>query len=89
MKNSDRIAYLTDYPKLKKLTDHWAKLHQVTNDSWPAVFRTNEHKRRVLRRDRLALRLIDKIKKEFNTTNFHWIQTGGRGWAIVWKPDES
>jgi hypothetical protein len=39
MKTSyDRIAVLSDHPRLLTAYNVWYKLHRVTHDSWPALF---------------------------------------------------
>lgn len=63
--NPNQIAVIADYPRLAKRYDVWRKLYRVTHDSFPALFRTKEHKRRVIRRDKAAQRFQAEVRKQF------------------------
>ena len=66
IKHPNRVAVIDDYPRIKLRFNTWKKLHKVTHDSWPAMFGTKEHKRRVKRCDKMTKRFCDEVRKEFN-----------------------
>ena len=65
IQNPNRIEPIDDYPRLKLRYYTWKKLYRATHDSWPAMFNTIENKRRVKRRDIMAERFCDEVRKEF------------------------
>jgi len=86
--NPNRVAVINEYPKLKKRFDIWKKLYRATHDSWPAMFNTDENKRRVIRCDKMADRFCDEVRKEFgikvwDVRMFHRQD----GHVIVWRDD--
>lgn len=66
----NRIALINDYPKLALRYNTWKKLQKVTHNSFAALFSTKAHKRRVIRRDRMAQRFCAEVRKEFCITEW-------------------
>lgn len=85
------MAVISENPRLARPYNVWRKLQRVTHDSWPALFSTAEHKRRVVRRDRMAHRFQAAVRKEFGITRWDVKLFHGRydntGPVIVWMND--
>ena len=80
----NRIAVISDYPDLEKAYKVWRKLYTTTHGTWPALFRTDGHKRRVIRCDKAAARFVRRVQKKFEieafkTKMFHRGET-----VVVW-----
>ena len=65
MENFNKIAVISQHPELNKLFQHWYKLHRCTHDSWPRLFNTKEHQRRVIRRERMRDRFVIAACEKF------------------------
>jgi hypothetical protein len=86
MKTSyDRIAVLSDHPRLLTAYNVWYKLHRVTHDSWPALFGTKEHKRRVKRWKKMCDHFRYRVKTELGVTHYDVRTIKGVGEAVVWN----
>lgn len=91
----NRIAVISDYPRLAKRYNVWSKLYRVTHDSWPALFNTKENKRRVKRRDKAAERFCNEVRKEFgirvwDVRNFRRDKYDEQiGTVIVWSTEQN
>ena len=90
----NKMAVLDDYPKLDKLFKHWTKLHRATRDiwpatTWPALFKTKEHKRRVLRRNQMLIRLQIAVEKELDIQVFSVRRLPDIGFAIMWDTERN
>lgn len=90
--NYTRIAVISEYPRLARPYNVWRKLQRATHDSWPAMIGTKEHKRRVIRRDRVAERFCTAVRKEFGITKWNVKLFHGRyddtGPVIVWLEEK-
>lgn len=86
----NRVAVISEFPRLQRAYTVWYKLLRVTRDSWPALFGTKEHKRRKVRLEKAAPRFNRFVEKEFGLEGKHWrvrdIKTLGP--SILWR-DES
>ncbi len=80
----NKMAVLDDYPKLGKLFKHWTKLHRATHDSWPKLFKTKEHKRRVIRRNQMLIRFQIAVEKELSIEVFSVRRLPDVGYSIMW-----
>ena len=85
----DKMAVLNDYPKLNKLFNHWAKLHRITRDSWPWLFRTKKHKRRVIRCEKMVMRFQRAVEKELNIEVYSVRRLPDIGYTIMWDADRN
>ncbi len=80
-----QIRKISDYPEIEKLFQHYLKLHRATHDSWPALFKTKEHKRRTVRTAKMALRFVDAVQEKFNIVAWTTKDTKQLGPLIVWE----
>lgn len=82
----NRIASLDDYPQLKRAHRVWMRLRNATCGTWPALFKTKQHKRRLVRCRKVARLFVRRAEKEFgiNYKDFavKWLQ---KEVVIVWK----
>jgi hypothetical protein len=87
--NPNRMCPVTEHPRIEKMYNVWAKLQRVTHNSWPALFGTKEHKRRVARRDRMATRFIAEVRRTLGIWAYD-VQDLGRyntRLVITWRED--
>ena len=86
----NRIVIIPHHLRLARAYNVWRKLYRVTHDSWPALFGTKEHKRRVIRLEKAAARFNRLVEREFGLENCHWrvkdIKTVGI--SILWRVEE-
>jgi hypothetical protein len=86
--NPNRMCSITEHPRIQKKYKVWAKLQKATHDSWPALFGTHEHKRRVARRDRMAERFVAEVRKTLGIRAYDVQDLGGRyntRLVITWR----
>ena len=89
-KSYNRIAVIKEFPHLDRAFSVWWKLQRVTHDSWPAFFKTQEHKRRVLRADKVARLFNKRVEKRFGIAGQAWRvkRVPTVGYAILWHENE-
>lgn len=90
VRNFTRIEMVEHHPDLDKIYKHYLKLSRAAAPgTWPALFRTSNHKRMKARQSKMAKRFIAAVSKKFNIT--YWIHEKVKnvGPSIIWDEEKN